>query len=51
VTSVSEGHRAIKAGSVRLEGEKIESSQLQMDANSKHILSFGKHRFAEVKFI
>ena len=51
VTSVSEGHRAIKAGSVRLEGEKIESSQLQMDANSKHILSFGKHRFAEIKFI
>jgi tyrosyl-tRNA synthetase len=51
VTSVSEGHRAIKAGSVRLEGEKIESSQLQMDANSKHILSFGKHHFAEVKFI
>jgi tyrosyl-tRNA synthetase len=51
VTSVSEGHRAIKAGSVRLEGEKIESSQLQMDANSKYILSFGKHRFAEVKFI
>ena len=51
VTSVSEGHRAIKAGSVRLEGEKIDSSQLQMDANSKYILSFGKHRFAEVKFI
>ena len=51
VTSVSEGHRAIKAGSVRLEGEKIESSQLQIDPNSKHILSFGKHRFAEVKFI
>ena len=51
VTSVSEGHRAIKAGSVRLEGEKIERSQLQMDANSRHILSFGKHRFAKVKFI
>ena len=51
VTSVSEGHRAIKAGSVRLEGEKIESTQLQMDTNSKHILSFGKHRFAEVEFI
>jgi len=51
VTSVSEGHRAIEAGSVRLEGEKIESTQLQMDTNSKHILSFGKHRFAEVEFI
>nr|ADI22448.1 tyrosyl-tRNA synthetase [uncultured gamma proteobacterium HF0500_05P21] len=51
VTSVSEGHRAIKAGSVRLEGEKIESKQLQMDANSRHVLSFGKHRFAKVKFI
>ena len=51
VTSVSEGHRAIKAGSVRLEGEKIERSQLQMDANSRYILSFGKHRFAKVEFI
>jgi len=51
VTSVSEGHRAIKAGSVRLEGEKIERSQLQLDANSRHILSFGKHRFAKVEFI
>ena len=51
VTSVSEGHRAIKAGSVRLEGEKIERSQLQMDANSRHVLSFGKHRFAKVEFI
>ena len=51
VTSISEGHRAIKAGSVRLEGEKIESSQLQMDANSEYILSFGKRRFAAVKFI
>ena len=51
VISVSEGHRAIKAGSVRLEGEKIERSQLQMDTNSRHILSFGKHRFAKVEFI
>ena len=51
VTSVSAGHRAIKAGSVKLEGEKIESSQLQMDANSEYILSFGKRRFAAVKFI
>ena len=51
VTSVSEGHRAIKAGSVRLQGEKIERSQLQMDANSRHVLSFGKHRFAKVEFI
>ena len=51
VASVSEGHRAIKAGSVRLQGEKIERSQLQMDANSRHVLSFGKHRFAKVEFI
>ena len=51
VTSVSEGHRAIKAGSVRLEGEKIEKSQLQMDTNSSHVLSFGKHHFAKVEFI
>lgn len=33
VTSVSEGHRAIKAGSVRLEGEKIERNQLSYRPN------------------
>ena len=50
VNSVTEGHRAIKAESVRLEGEKIEDSQLKLDLKTKHIFSIGKRRFAIVEF-
>ena len=50
VNSVTEGHRAIEAGSVRLEGEKIENSQLKLDLKTKHIFSIGKRRFAKVEF-
>jgi tyrosyl-tRNA synthetase len=50
VNSVTEGHRAIEAGSVRLEGEKIENSQLKLYIKTKHIFSIGKRRFAKVEF-
>jgi len=50
VHSITEGHRAIKAGSARLEGEKIENSQLKLDLKTKHIFSIGKRRFAKVEF-
>ena len=50
VNSVTEGHRAIEAGSVRLEGEKIENSQLKLDLKTKHIFSIGKRRFVKVEF-
>ena len=51
VTSLSEGHRALKAGSIRLEGEKIENSELEIQTKEKFVLSFGKRRFIKVKFI
>ena len=51
VHSLSEGHRALKAGSIRLEGEKIENPELEIQIEEKFILSFGKRRFIKVEFI
>ena len=51
VPSLSEGHRALKAGSIRLEGEKIENPELEIKIEEKFILSFGKRRFIKVEFI
>ena len=51
VPSLSEGHRALKAGSIRLEGEKIENPELEIQIKEKFILSFGKRRFIKVEFI
>lgn len=51
VNSISEGHRAIKAGSIRLEGEKIDNKNLVFENNKTYILSFGKRRFKKVKII
>ena len=51
VNSISEGHRAIKAGSVRIDGEKISLNSIQLKSNSELILSQGKRRFIKVKII
>ena len=51
VTSVSEGHRAIKAGSIRIDGEKISQKSPPIQSNSELILSYGKRRFIKVKII
>ena len=51
VNSVSEGHRAIKAGSVRIDGEKISQISLNIQSDSELILSQGKRRFIKVKII
>ena len=51
VNSISEGHRAIKAGSIRLEGEKIDNKNPVIEKNKTYILSFGKRRFKKVKII
>ena len=51
VPSLSEGHRALKAGSIRVEGEKIENPELEIQIKEKFVLSFGKRRFIKVKFI
>ena len=51
VNSISEGHRAIKAGSVRIDGEKISLNSIEIKSNSVLILSQGKRRFIKVKII
>lgn len=51
VNSISEGHRAIKAGSVRIDGEKISLNSIEIESNSELILSQGKRRFIKVKII
>ena len=51
VNSISEGHRAIKAGSVRIDGEKISLNSIEIKCNSELILSQGKRRFIKVKII
>ena len=51
VNSISEGHRAIKAGSVRIDGEKISLNSIEIKSNSELILSQGKRRFIKVKII
>ena len=51
VNSISEGHRAIKAGSVRIDGEKISLNSIEINSNSELILSQGKRRFIKVKII
>ena len=51
VNSISEGHRAIKAGSVRIDGEKISQISLEIQTKSELILSQGKRRFIKVKII
>jgi tyrosyl-tRNA synthetase len=51
VNSISEGHRAIKAGSVRIDGEKISLNTIEIKSNSVLILSQGKRRFIKVKII
>ena len=51
VSSVTEGHRAIKAGSIRVNGEKVNIKSIQNQPNKQLILSFGKRRFIEVKII
>ena len=51
VNSISEGHRAIKAGSVRIDGEKISLNSIELKSNSELIISQGKRRFIKVKII
>ena len=51
VNSISEGHRAIKAGSVRIDGEKISQISLEIQTKSELILSQGKRHFIKVKII
>ena len=48
VASTSEAFRMIKQGAVRIDGERIEDRNLEIEAGSSHIFQVGKRRFARV---
>jgi len=48
VSSTSEAFRMIKQGAVKIDGERIEDTALQIDAGSTNVYQVGKHRFSRV---
>ena len=39
----------IRQGAVRIDGERIEATDLRLPADSDHVLQVGKRRFARVR--
>ncbi|HXC92438.1 MAG TPA: S4 domain-containing protein, partial [Geobacteraceae bacterium] len=50
VPSNSEGRRAIKGGGVKVNGEKANDENLEIDSSGEYIVQVGKRRFAKVIF-
>lgn len=48
VPSTSEALRMIKAGAVKIDGEKIEDVNLKIQSGTSHVYQVGKRRFAQV---
>lgn len=48
VPSTSEAIRMIKAGAVKIDGERISDSQLSLSPGSNHVFQVGKRRYAKV---
>ncbi len=48
VQSTSEAMRMIRQGAVRIDGERIEDTRLEITAGSTHVCQVGKRRFARV---
>lgn len=51
VPSTAEALRMIEQGAVRIDGERVTDSQLQLSIGSEHLYQVGKRRFARVKII
>lgn len=49
--STSEAMRAIEAGSVRIDGERVEDIKKVMQANTQHVYQVGKRRFARINVV
>jgi tyrosyl-tRNA synthetase len=47
--STSEANRMIKQGAVKIDGEKVSDSKLEIPVGSKHVYQVGKRKFARVK--
>ena len=46
--STSEAHRMARQGAIRVDGEKVESADRQVEVGSIHVYQVGKRRFARV---
>ena len=47
-SSTSDAIRMIKAGAVRIDGERVSDEKLKLKTESKHIYQVGKHRVAKI---
>ena len=47
-SSTSEAHRMVKQGAVRIDGERISDSRIEIESGTSHIYQVGKRRFAKV---
>lgn len=47
--STSESHRMVKQGAVKIDGEPVEDSRIEIGAGSCHVYQVGKRRFARVR--
>ncbi|MBT8444629.1 MAG: tyrosine--tRNA ligase [Gammaproteobacteria bacterium] len=51
VSSNGEALRMIKQGAVRIDGERIEDQDLEIEAGTTHVYQVGKHKFARVSVV
>ncbi len=49
--STSEALRMIRQGAVRVDGERVEDTGLELRAGSRHVYQVGKRRFARVRLV
>lgn len=49
--STSDAIRMITQGAVRIDGEKITSKDIKIQAGSKHVYQFGKHKYARIEVL
>jgi len=48
VPSVTEGHRLIESGAVRIDGNRIEDKQTKINLHTTHLYQVGKRKFAKI---
>jgi tyrosyl-tRNA synthetase len=47
-SSTSESHRMVKQGAVKIDGEPVADSRIELNAGSRHVYQVGKRRFARI---
>ncbi len=51
VASTSEARRKIAEGAVRIDGVRVEDSQLSIQVDTEHVYSVGKRHFAKIRLV